>query len=108
MQARILDHAKFLQSLRLPAHVTGRAVVGVHECEGGVSKFKVDLEAGRMQCESSNASVDFECRDTTWAGIACGDLKASDALRFGLASGSGAGALDVLAAGPLPFSHEYF
>jgi predicted acetyltransferase len=108
MQVRILDHAKFLQTLRLPGQVAGSVVVAVHECEGGISKFKVESEGGRMQCESTNASADFECADRTWSGIACGDLKASDALRFGLASGGGAGVLDVLSVGPLPFSHEYF
>ncbi len=107
MQIRVLDHAKFLQSLRVPADVKGRAVVGVHECEGGMSRFAVEVEGGRMSCEPVGGSVEFECTDRTWAGIACGDLKASEAIRFGLASGRGA-VLDVLALGPVPFTHEGF
>jgi predicted acetyltransferase len=108
MQVRVLDHAKFLQSLRVPAGVKGRAVVGVHECEGGMSRFAVEVEGGRISCEPIGGSVEFECTDRTWAGIACGDLKASDAIRFGLASGVGAAVLDVLAMGPAPFTHEGF
>jgi hypothetical protein len=83
-------------------------VVGVHECEGGMSRFAVEIEGGRISCEPVGGSVEFECTDRTWAGIACGDLKASDSLRFGLASGNGAAALDLLAVGPMPFTHEGF
>ena len=83
-------------------------VVAVHECEGGVSRFELDLQAGRISCSPSEKSADFECADVTWAGIACGDLKASDAVRFGLAVSPQMPMLDVLAQGPQPFTHEYF
>jgi predicted acetyltransferase len=108
MQVRILDHAKFLQALNLPARAAGSAVVSVRECEGHTSRFKLEIDAGKIHCIPSEASPEIECPDRTWAAIACGDLKASDALRFGLANGSGASVLDALAMGPLPFTHEYF
>ncbi len=108
MQVRVLDHSKFLQALHLPDSAAGRAVVAVHECEGHVSRFAIDIHGGHARCQQSDATADFECTDATWAGIACGDLKASDAILFGLASGGGAPILDALAQGPMPFSHEYF
>jgi predicted acetyltransferase len=108
MQARVLDHARFLQGLRLPEDVQGKAVVSVRECEGNESRFSVDISGGRITCKATNATPTFETTDRTWAAIACGDLKASDALRFELAQGASADALDSLANGPVPFSHEYF
>ncbi len=108
MQVRILDHVTFLEALHVPRDVSGTIVVGVHECEGNVSRLRVDVSGGRIGCVPSDASVEFECADRTWAGIACGDLIASDAVRLGLASGPPATVLDVLGRGPLPFTHEYF
>ena len=108
MQVRILDHGKFLQSLHLPTTEKGQVVVAVRECEGQISKFKMQIEAGRIQCSSTDASAEFECTDRAWAGIACGDLKATDAVRFGLATGDDAAKLDVLSSGPMPFTHEHF
>ncbi len=108
MQVRILDHPKFLESLQLPPDSNGSVVLGVNECEGTASRFKLEITNGKISCKPSNTSVDFECNDLTWAAIACGDLKATDALRWGLASGTNAPLLDALSAGPLPFSHEYF
>jgi predicted acetyltransferase len=107
MQVRILDHVKFLESLHVPAQTAGNVVVAVHECEGHVSRFKLDITGARISCRPSDATPDFECTVRTWAAVACGDLKASDAVRFGLATGSG-GLLDSLAVGPVPFCHEYF
>jgi predicted acetyltransferase len=108
MQVRVLDHARFLRGLHLPSHAEGKAVVSVRECEGNESRFSVDITAGRITCKPTDASPTFSTTDRTWAAVACGDLKASDALRFELAEGSNADALDALATGPVPFSHEYF
>jgi predicted acetyltransferase len=108
MQLRILDHARFLQALQLPKGVEGKAVVSVRECEGTESRFSVDLNNGRIACKATDESATFSTTDRTWAAIATGDLKASDALRFELAQGANANVLDALASGPAPFSHEYF
>ena len=108
MQVRILDHAKYLESLHLPGDAKGIVHIAVQECEGHVSKFKLEFEGGKIRCSPGNSSKAFECPDRTWAGIATGDLRATDAIRFGLANGEGADILDALAKGPLPFTHERF
>jgi predicted acetyltransferase len=111
MQLRILDHARFLQSLRLPTDAKGKVNLAVHETEGQVSRFQTDFDTGRATVKPSTAATDFECLDRHWASIATGDITATEAVRFGLASENTAGAaklLDVLAAGPKPFSREYF
>ena len=54
---------------------------------------------------------DFACHDHVWAAIACGDLPATRAVELGLAESSdpnAAGLLDAFAAGPAPFTLEYF
>jgi len=66
MQVRILDHAKFLEALHLPGQAVGSVVVAVRECEGHVSRFKVEIEAGRAICSPSEASPIFECSDRIW------------------------------------------
>jgi hypothetical protein len=110
MQVRVLDHLRFLQSLNLPAAPPAGAVVAVHETEGHVSKFKVDFADQRAVAAATDASANFQCRDSVWAAIATGDLSARAALRFGLAEGDpqAADALAILGSGPLPFSMEYF
>ena len=108
MQLRVLDHVKFLDSLTISPAISGSVTVAVHESEGHVSRFKVDFSAGRIRCVPGTSAAAFECPDRIWAGIATGDLKASDAIRFGLASGEGAILLDALAQGPVPFTHERF
>ena len=107
MQVRVLDHAAFLTPMRWPADVRASAVVAVHECEGHVSRFRVDVTDGRATVAATDAAATFTCGDRTWAAVATGDVSASDAVRWGLAEGS-AGVLDALARGPVPFSHEYF
>jgi predicted acetyltransferase len=107
MQMRILDHARFLQSLHVPIKSSGKMVVAVHECEGHVSKFEVDFNSGRAVCRPTDRSAEFECPDRVWAAVACGDIKATDAIQWGLASGKG-DFLDLLAMGSVPFCHEYF
>ena len=108
MQVRILDHAKFLESLHVPKESRGAITIAVKECEGQIRRFRLEAEGGRIQCKPTTVNADFECTDCTWAGIACGDLLATDALRFGLANGSNAELLTMLADGPVPFTHEYF
>ena len=107
MQVRVLDHAAFLGAADVPADVAGSAVVAVHECEGHVSRFAVDVAGGRATVTPSAATPTFACPDRVWAAVATGDLVASAAVRWGLADGD-AGVLDVLSRGPVPFSHEYF
>ncbi len=107
MQVRVLDHRQYLESLHLPAGVAGSAVVAVHECEGHVSRFAVDVSDGRAIVRPSEAKPTFACPDRVWAAVATGDVAAADAVRWGLADGA-AGVLDALARGPAPFTHEYF
>jgi predicted acetyltransferase len=111
MQARILDHSRLLEAIHWPMDARGEAVIAVQECEGHISKFRVSVESGRASVRSSEASADIECADTTWAAIALGDLSASEALRWNLASATTPGAvtlLDALGTGPVPFCEEYF
>jgi predicted acetyltransferase len=110
-QLRILDHAKFLESLRLPQTAKGRASVGVTESEGEISRFSVEMESGRARVSAAAGEVDFECLDRHWAAIATGDLPATQAVELGLAKARTAAAsslLDALSAGPAPFCREYF
>jgi predicted acetyltransferase len=110
MQVRVLDHQRFLQAIRWPAETAGKAIVAVEECEGGVSRFENDVHAGRAAVTPVGAGEDFRCPDSTWAAVACGDLTATAAVRFGLASGTtrGCSLLDALSAGPVPFSNMFF
>jgi hypothetical protein len=82
----------------------------VHECEGEVRRFAVEIGGGKAAVKPSEGTPDFECSDRVWAAIACGDLPAGHALRWGLASGhpKATAVLDVLADGPTPFCNEYF
>ncbi|MGD0541395.1 MAG: GNAT family N-acetyltransferase [Tepidisphaeraceae bacterium] len=111
MQLRVLDHQKFLESLNLPEGAKGRVSVGILETEGDVSRFSLEFEAGRARVKPASGAADFECADRHWAAIATGDMAASQAVRWGLArenNPGAAGALDELAAGPLPFCREHF
>ena len=82
-------------------------VVAVHEPEGHVSRFNVDFTAGFAVATATDRTDGFSCPAHVWAAVATGEMPASAAVRFGLAEGDGS-ALDRLAAGPVPFSHEYF
>jgi predicted acetyltransferase len=111
LQLRILDHARFLEALHLPAECRGKVNVAVHETEGQVSRFSVEIEAGRASVKLSQATPDFDCLDRHWAAIATGELSATTAVRFGLATQNAPGSaevLDCLAIGPKPFCQEYF
>ena len=111
MQVRILDHKRYLESLRLPAGARGRATVAVRESEGHVSKFAVEIEGGRAAVSDAGERADFECSDVVWAAVATGDLTAADAARLGLldaADDAAVQTLGALAVGPTPFCNEYF
>jgi predicted acetyltransferase len=111
MQVRILDHKKYLEGLRWPAEVRGRATISVAECEGSLSRFTVEVDSGRAKVSEARTEADFECADRHWAGIATGDLPASQAVRLGLARLNTPGAmelLDALSIGPVPCCRESF
>jgi hypothetical protein len=112
MQVRILDHARYLEALKLTTTLSGHATVAIRETEGNVSLLRLELEAGHMRATRGlEAAVDAECTDKTWAAIACGDLKASAAAEWGLIQVVNSQALpmlDALSAGPAPFCNEYF
>jgi predicted acetyltransferase len=111
MQCRVLDHQRFLEALHLPPDVRGRVSVTVREAEGHATRLGLEIADGRVTVSDATGDAQFECRDTTWAAVATGDLTAADAVRYGLATASDASAaslLDVFSRGPLPFTHEYF
>lgn len=111
MQIRILDHKRFIESMRLSADVKGKLVIAVQECEGSESRFQIDFAEGRASVSTSHATPDFVCRDRVWAAIACGDLPAQKAIELGLAQSQQpdrAALLGAFAVGPMPFCHEYF
>jgi predicted acetyltransferase len=111
MQCRILDHRRFLEAMRLPADARGPVAVTVHETEGHASRLWIEISDGHATVSETQGDAQFECRDTVWAAVATGDLSATDAVRYGLASASdpaAAALLDVFTRGPLPFTHEYF
>lgn len=111
MQVRILDHQRLLESMTWPADTKGSAVIAVHETEGHVSKFRVDVSAGKGMAEKSDARADIECPDTVWAPLALGDLTARRAVSLGLITVSQTSAftlLDAFSNGPSPFNEEYF
>ena len=114
MQVRVLDHKRLLEGLKLPVGRAGRVNISVRECEGTQSRFAVEISDGSaivLPAAESARSASFECPDTVWAAIACGDLSATRAVELGIAQASGPDAtqiLDALSEGPLPFCNEYF
>lgn len=112
LQARILDHLRFFNETPWPDKLArGGASVGVRECEGTTSAFRLDVEGGRCQARPDKSTAAFTCADKTWAAIAMGDLKASTAVDHRLADCHDQEALallDTLSHGPLPFCREYF
>jgi predicted acetyltransferase len=107
MQVRILDHRKFLEAVPLPAAPRGSAIVEVRECEGTISKFRVDIESGKAGVKPATGDATFRCADTTWASVVCGEISGTTAVRMGLAEGDGA-LLDGFSMGPAPFTVEHF
>ena len=111
LQLRVLDHKRFLETINWPAETRGRATVAVKECEGNTSKFRIDVAGGKAQVGASDASADVELLDKDWAAIACGEVTATNAARFGMAQVINRAALpvlDALSIGPAPFCAEYF
>jgi predicted acetyltransferase len=111
MQIRVLDHKRLIEGLQLPAEKKGRVVVSVKECEGKETRFAIDVSQGRASVTFTRAATEFECADHIWAPIVCGDMKASVAVKLGLASATGSGVaeiLDVFGEGAVPFCQEYF
>jgi predicted acetyltransferase len=110
MSLRVLDHTRFIESMRLPNDVRGEVAVAIHETEGYTTQIWIEIRDGRAIVMPTQGTPQFECRDTTWAAVVTGDLSATEALRLGIATGSDAAAslLDAFARGPLPFTHEYF
>jgi predicted acetyltransferase len=111
MQARILDHKKLIESMRLPPSVKGKAVVAVHETEGNVVKFQIDVAEGKAAASVTAAAADVEFTALNWAMVVLGDLKATNAAELGLISVANARALpvlDVFCDGPAPYCREYF
>jgi len=111
MQVRVLDHAKLLAALKVPADARGSVVVAIHEVEGTVSKLSIELEGGRSTARATDASPQVELPDCIWAPVVLGELKASEAHRLGLLSATDLRALtelDAFASGPAPYCHEYF
>jgi predicted acetyltransferase len=111
LQVRILDHARFLEAVNWPGNVKGRATVGVKECEGPLSTFGIEVEAGRARVKPATGTAQVQCVDRVWAVLACGDVSATTLARLGLIRASDPGALellDALAVGPAPFCNERF
>jgi predicted acetyltransferase len=111
MQLRILDHKRFLESLRLATCASGKVTVTVQETEGTLSSFTLDISGGRANVSSAHGSSDFACSDRVWAAIACGDLPAQRAIELGLArciNQETARVLEALGQGRLPFCREHF
>jgi predicted acetyltransferase len=111
LQARILDHRKYLESIHWPTSARGRVTVAIGECEGHVSRLAIELDGGKARVSEAKGDCDFECTDRQWAAIATGDISASASSHWGLARDHNPPAtalLDALAAGPVPFCREYF
>lgn len=113
MQIRILDHKRALEAMRLPAWARGKATIAVHECEGSVSRFTLDVSEGRASVTpATHTSADLELSDVLWASLVSGDLPAGQAARLGLLPSATSAAtvslLEAFAVGPAPFCQEYF
>ncbi|MEO6435826.1 MAG: GNAT family N-acetyltransferase [Tepidisphaeraceae bacterium] len=111
MQVRVLDHAKLLAGMKLPADRSGKVVVAIRECEGNVTKLAIETADGKASATPSDASADVEMTDRVWAAVVFGDLPATRAAEMGLVSVTSRAplaVLDAFAAGPAPFCREYF
>jgi len=108
MQLKILDHLKFLVAVRTAEHLNGSIIVRVLEAEGHSVTLVLDFQHGRIDGRLTEDSPQITCRDTTWAAIACGELKLTDAIRVGLAESDLSDIPEPFIAGPVPFCDEYF
>ena len=112
MQWRVLDHLAFCDALRVDPGRGGRVIVSVRETEGTESRLAIEFEAGRVRATPTEQSPTVSMTDVTWAAVASGELRATDALHAGLldtATAPEAKTLDALATGgPSPFCTDYF
>ena len=111
MQIRVLDHKRLLESLQLPVRRSGSFTLGVQECEGELTRIKIDMADGRITVRPFVGDCDVLCADRDWASIVSGDLPARTAVAMGLIQCSETHIIDLLdtfAAGPPPFCNEYF
>ncbi|HEY7115870.1 MAG TPA: GNAT family N-acetyltransferase [Tepidisphaeraceae bacterium] len=112
MQVRVLDHARLIEGMRVPATLRGAATVAIAETGGTTSTIRIEVEAGRATARRATGPADVECADRTWAAIVLGDLPASRAAELALIKVHTPAALPILdafaAAGPAPFCNEYF
>ena len=111
MQVRVLDHAKLIGAMKLTEDVSGKAVVAIHESEGGTSRFAIEVAEGRAVATPTDASPQLELADRDWATVVFGDIPASRAAEMGLITvdhRTPLAVLDAFAAGPAPFCREYF
>jgi predicted acetyltransferase len=111
MQVRVLDHARLISGLHVPTEARGRVVVAIAEDDAAITTLRIDVEGGRATARPTGESADVECTAHTWPAIVLGDLPATRAAAMGLIrvnSPAAANVLDVFAAGPAPYSNEYF
>lgn len=111
MQLRVLDHRKLLEGMHLADTNRGAIELSIHETEGEIAKLALEIDAGRIAVKDGSPNLKFECSDKTWAGIVSGDLRASDAVRWELATASSPAAarlMDIFAEGKAPFCLEHF
>jgi predicted acetyltransferase len=111
MAVRVLDHVKFLEAIKLPVNVSGKTTIEIRECEGNVSTIQIECDAGHITAKPQSGKAEVQCDDKIWSVIACGEMKASSAARFGLIHVTEPVALkllDALSIGPAPFCNEYF
>ena len=111
MQIRILDHARTLAEMILPGSGSGSVVVYVVECEGTTSRLKLNFEINRVTCDPTTDDADVILSDSRWASIVAGELRATDAAKWGffeVNTPSKLTLLDAFFGGPLPWCQEYF
>lgn len=110
MQIRILDHRRVLEGLKLESNMTGKTSVAIRESEGSITKLSLDFNGPKVSVKDSSDGA-VEMTDVIWSSIVSGDLRASDALQFGLIRSSDpmkAMMLDAFYEGISPFCQEYF
>lgn len=113
MQVRILDHGRFLAATRAADDRRGAAAVAIREPEGETAVLRLEFDGGRCAATPAGGTTEPDAVFSApmWAAVATGQMRASDAARLGLIecrSAEAARLLDGLAAGPRPFTHEYF
>ncbi len=111
MQIRILDHKAALEAMTLPPTLNGKITVAVGECEGTLSCFQVEADAGKLSVKPFAGHADVQLSDVLWASIVSGDITATTALTLGkitTTSPQAVAFLDAFSVGSAPFCQEYF